>query len=146
VAPLIVFLDANVLFSAALGGPAFKLIWELAGRGRISLVTSTQCRIEAESNLERKRPRAVEQLTRLLDDVEPAPTPTTKQVATARGLVPEKDAPVLAAALAAGAAVLVTGDIKHFGPLMERNDLPLKVRTPRALLLEGEKGQSESGD
>ena len=32
-ASLTVFLDANVLFSAAVGGPAFELIWELARRG-----------------------------------------------------------------------------------------------------------------
>ena len=137
-APLIVFLDANVLFSAALGGPAFELIWELAKRERVRLVTSTYCRIEAEANIERKRPRSAAQLARLLDDVEPAPSPTARQSASARDLVPEKDAPVLTAALAAGAAVLITGDIKHFGPLMERDDLPIRVRSPRAFLLEGE--------
>jgi len=48
-----------------------------------------------------------------------------------------KDAPVLAAALAARADVLVTGDLKHFGALMDRDDLPLRVRSPRAFLLEG---------
>ena len=37
----------------------------------------------------------------------------------------------------AGADVLITGDLKHFGALMERDDLPLRVRSPRAFLLEG---------
>ena len=46
-ASLTVFLDANVLFSAAVGGPAFELIWELARRGLIRLVTSAHCRAEA---------------------------------------------------------------------------------------------------
>jgi predicted nucleic acid-binding protein len=58
-------------------------------------------------------------------------------LASARRFVTEKDAPVLAAALAAQADVLVTGDRKHFGALMDRDDLPLRVRTPRAFLLEG---------
>ena len=49
----LVFLDANILFSAALGAPSFVLLLELAGTHRISLVTS-----EAETNLERKRPAA----------------------------------------------------------------------------------------
>ena len=136
-APLIVFLDANVLFSAALAGPAFELIWELARRRRIRLVTSTYCRIEADANLERKRPRSATRLAELLREVDLVPEPTPVQITAARRLVVEKDAWVLAAALAAGADVLVTGDLKHFGALMERDDLPLRVRSPRAFLLEG---------
>jgi predicted nucleic acid-binding protein len=65
------------------------------------------------------------------------PEPPAEALARARRLVTEKDAPVLAAALAARADVLVTGDLKHFGPLMQRADLPLRVRSPRAFLLEG---------
>ncbi len=136
-APLIVFLDANVLFSAALGGPAFELIWELARRGRIQLVTSAHCRIEAAANLERKRPRSAPRLGRLLSDVGLAAEPPSEVLASARRFVAEKDVPVLAAALAARADVLVTGDLKHFGALMDRDDLPLRVRSPRAFLLEG---------
>lgn len=136
-APLIVFLDANVLFSAALGGPAFELIWELAHGEQIGLVTSAHCRIEAAANLERKRPRSAPGLGRLLSDVGLAPEPPAEVLASARRLVAEKDAPVPAAALAARADVLVTGDLKHFGALMDRDDLPLRVRTPRAFLLQG---------
>jgi predicted nucleic acid-binding protein len=73
----------------------------------------------------------------LLREVELVPEPTPVQIAAARRLVVDKDAWVLAAALAAGANVLVTGDLKHFGALMERDDLPLRVRSPRAFLLEG---------
>ncbi len=50
-------------------------------------------------------------------------------------LVPEKDLPVLAAAVAAGASVLLTGDTRHFKHLMSRQDLPLKVLTPRDFIL-----------
>lgn len=59
------------------------------------------------------------------------------QLTWARELVAEKDAPVLAAAATCGAAVLLTGDMKHFAALMERGDLPSRVRTVRAFLLEG---------
>jgi predicted nucleic acid-binding protein len=137
VASLTVFVDANVLFSAALGGPAFELMWELATRGRIRLATSPSCKVEAESNLERKRPDAVTRFAQLLLEVDLVPEPTPEALAAARRLVVEKDAPVLGAALAAKADVLVTGDVKHFGALMKRGDLPLRVRTPRAFLLEG---------
>ena len=54
----LVFLDANILFSAALGGPSFALLLELADTRSISLVTSPACVREAETNLERKRPTA----------------------------------------------------------------------------------------
>jgi predicted nucleic acid-binding protein len=137
VAPLAVFVDANVLFSAALGGPAFDLIWELARKRRIRLSTSATCRAEARANLERKRPGAAGRLAPLLRDVEIVPEPTAREIAAAERLVVQKDAPVLGAALAAAADVLVTGDVKHFGALMARGDLPLRGRTPRAFLLEG---------
>jgi predicted nucleic acid-binding protein len=137
VAALTVFLDANVLFSAALGGPAFELLWELERRGRIRFVTSRQCRAEASTNLERKRPDAGPRLAVLLSSVDEAPEPEDVELQRARQLLPEKDAPVMAAALAARASVLVTGDLKHFGSLMARRDLKLRIRTPREFLLEG---------
>ena len=43
-------------------------------------------------------------------------------------LLPKKDVPVLAAA--ARATHLLTGDLRHFAPLMAREDLPLRVLTP----------------
>ena len=136
-ASLIVFLDANVLFSAAVGGPAFELIWELARRGRVRLVTSAHCRAEATANIERKRPRSATGFERALAEVALTREPASSLVDAARRLLPEKDAPVLAAALEAGADVLITGDLKHFSVLMERDHLPLRVRSPRAFLLEG---------
>jgi hypothetical protein len=55
----------------------------------------------------------------------------------AEPLVVLKDAGVLAAGLAARADVLLIGDLRHFGELMMRTGLPLRVRTVRAFLLEG---------
>ena len=85
----------------------------------------------------RKRRGAANRLAALLGNVVVVPEPTAQQVSAARRLVVEKDAPVLAAALAADVDVLVTGDVQHFGAPMRRGDLPLRVRTPRAFLLEG---------
>lgn len=131
-----VFCDANVLFSAALGGPAFDLLVELADAGRVELVTSRYCLVEAEVNLRAKRPAAMDWYTELLDRVRRVPEGGGPPEPLA-DLVPEKDAPVLAAAVSAEADVLLTGDMTHFGSLMSRGDLPLRVRTPRAFLLEG---------
>lgn len=130
-----VFLDANVLFSAALGGQSFDLVWELAERGKIELVTSRHCRLEAERNLSRKRPERLERFLTLLAGVREASD--IKEHESASSLLPVKDAPVYAAAVALGAHVLLTGDRRHFGALMARTDLPLRIRTVRDFLLEG---------
>ncbi|MGH8992237.1 MAG: PIN domain-containing protein [Acidimicrobiia bacterium] len=134
----VVFLDANVLFSAALGGPVFELLLDLARRGAIRAVTSSTCRAEAQVNLERKRP---DRLDALSEDVLSVVAVDIASGADfeqwARDLTGPADAHVLASARVAGAAYLVTGDTTHFGSLMDRDDLPLRVRTPRQFLLEG---------
>ena len=131
--PIKVFLDANILFSAALGGASFALLWELARAGRLALLTSRYCRLEAERNLARKRPEALERFASLLEQV--------AEVPEAHGGInnvelPAKDRPVYETALVHKADVLLTGDTTHFKHLMERDDLPLRVRTVRAFLLE----------
>ncbi len=135
-APL-VFLDANVLFSAAIGGPAFELLLALASEGSVRLVTSRACLAEAETNLERKRPEAHAALSSVLARVSLASFEEGEHDEWAAALVDPDDVHVLSAARAAGADVLLTGDTTHFGALMERDDLPFRVRAPRAFLLEG---------
>jgi predicted nucleic acid-binding protein len=131
-----VFLDANVLFSAALGGDTFALLLELARAGRVELLSSPYCVEEARVNIERKRSDRAPQLLRVLADVTPVQD-VHPSSAKSQALLPSKDAPVLDAALAAGADVLVTGDRTHFAHLMSRDDLDLRVRTPRQFLLDG---------
>jgi predicted nucleic acid-binding protein len=133
----LVFLDANVLFSAAVGGEAFDLLFELARRGKVRFVTSRSCELEARRNLERKRPDRAEGLADVLRVAPPADVDPSEHVAWARALVGDADGHVLAAARILAAVTLVTGDLTHFGPLMERGDLPLTVRTPRTFLMEG---------
>jgi len=132
-----VFLDANVLFSAALGGATFALLFEIARRGRIRLITSAGCQLEAEGNLVRKRGDRVGRLHEILRDVDVTDPDVEAHISWAASLVPAGDVHVLAAARASNASVLVTGDVSHFGALMDRQDLPFRVRTPRAFLLEG---------
>jgi predicted nucleic acid-binding protein len=135
-APLL-FLDANILFSAALGGPGFELLLELGRSEAIRLVTSAACVTEADTNLERKRPEWRGQLADVLALVTVEAWDDSGHADWAAPLVDPDDVHVLAAARAAGADVLLTGDTTHFGPLMSRDDLGLRVRTLRAFLLEG---------
>jgi predicted nucleic acid-binding protein len=130
------FLDANVLFSAALGGEGFALLWGLAERGAVELVTSSYCYLEARVNLERKAPTAADRLGERMRVVGLV-GPGAEYAAWAVALLPEKDAAVPAAARAAGADVLLTGDLRRFGSLMNQADLPLLVTTVRSFLLQG---------
>jgi len=61
VADLRVFLDANVLFTAADSPDGLSaLLVELGAAGRVTLLTSPLAIVEAERNLEAKRPARFE--------------------------------------------------------------------------------------
>jgi predicted nucleic acid-binding protein len=136
-ASALVFLDANVLFSAAVGGEAFDLLFELARRHKVRFVTSRACELEARRNLERKRPDRVEAFADIMLAAASADVDTSDHFSWAHALVGDPDAHVLEAARSLATVMLVTGDLTYFGPLMRRSDLPLAIRTPRAFLMEG---------
>ena len=112
------FLDANVLFTAA-HNPTGKaaLVIELQARANWALATSAYAREEARRNIQRKAPDAQDRLRAILKDIEVVEHCPNLQFPT--GLV-EKDRPIFQAALDCGASHLLTGDLKHFGPLMNR--------------------------
>lgn len=113
------FLDANVLFSAAHspGGRALAL-FRLAKVGRCSLVGSNHVVEEARRNLVVKAGNRMEAFGRLLELLEVVPEAPPKMVTWAAGHgLPACDAPVLAAAVVGRADLLVTGDRTHFGHL-----------------------------
>ena len=138
--PPTAFVDANVLFSASLGGTVFDTIRELGRRGLVRLVTSEACVREAFDNLRRKRPEALTSLDGVLLDVGSFELPPGTDVGWASKLVGPADGHVLAAARQLGADLLVTGDITHFGSLMERGDIGIRIMTPRDLLIRGPHG------
>jgi predicted nucleic acid-binding protein len=113
-----VFLDANVLFTAAhnpRGKAAFVI--ELAAAGHLSLFTSAAAREEAERNLAAKHPESLPRLTALLAQISlTAPAPAAK---FPDGLA-AKDIPIFQAAVMCGATHLLTGDLQHFGPFMNQ--------------------------
>jgi predicted nucleic acid-binding protein len=104
------FLDANVLLSAAWRPKAALLrLWGLDG---VDLLSSGYAVEEARRNLETPAQRG--RLTRLLRRVrlvEP------EHFTLPRGIrLPEKDLPILLAAIDGEATHLLTGDWEHFGP------------------------------
>ena len=137
-ADLRVFLDANVLVTAAYSPDGLSaLLIELGVAGRVTLLTSPLAIAEAERNLEAKRPAALPILRGGLTAgvrVVGEPAPGDVERLTPPELS-SKDRPLLAAAVAARATHFVTGDVADFGRWMDRRArLPLRVMTPRQFL------------
>lgn len=130
------FLDANVLFSAARNpeGRAAALL-AFAERGVCDLVTSPHAVEEARRNLDIKRPDLTAHWARLLRKVRILSESRPEGIAwaEAQGL-PPKDAPILAAAAEAQADLLVTGDRAHFGALYGRKMRGVEIVTPAVAL------------
>jgi predicted nucleic acid-binding protein len=115
-----VFLDANVLFSAAYRERAsIRSFFELAAAGACVLVSSPHAIEEARRNLASKRPERVAALEALLGDIEVCAEPSSARVAWAASMgLPAKDSPILAAAVESRCPVLVTGDRTDFRALL----------------------------
>ena len=128
---MLLFLDANILFSAAYrdGSPA-ALLFDLESAGRCDLMTSAFALDEAHRNIELKRPARLPTLKTLTSRLAQSPVPDSTIVAHASSYgLPDKDAPILAAALVTEADILVTGDRTHFGHLYGKRTSKLRVLT-----------------
>ena len=116
-----VFLDANVLFSAAhnpRGKAAF--IIELGAAGHFSLFTSDAAREEATRNLGVKYPDALPSFEPLIFPV--IITGADLSAPFPDGL-PAKEAIIFQAAAACRATHFLTGDLRHFAAFMNRPDV-----------------------
>ena len=126
-----VFMDANVLFAASISPEGRSAaLFALAQRGACTLLTSAHAAAEARRNLEGRYPEALvrfEEITQPLTIVREAPSRRVSW-ASLQGL-PDEDAPILAAAAAAAADILVTGDRSHFGHLFGRTLEGVRVLT-----------------
>lgn len=112
--PVRAFVDANVLYSAALGGGIARL-WRCPG---LVIVTSNYAALEAFENLgdEPDADRCRGALSVLLADAtEVVASPAASSLANTWNLPDPGDVPILAAAIASGCTYLVTGDKKCFG-------------------------------
>ena len=113
-----VFLDANVVFTAAHNPPGkAALLIELGGRGLWEVWSSRLAAEEARRNLARKFPQCLESLSTLLRGVRLSEHQA--DLYFPEGLA-RKDRPIFQAALACRATHLLTGDLKDFGRFMNR--------------------------
>jgi predicted nucleic acid-binding protein len=127
-----VFLDANVLYSAAYKpGSRLRRLWELPDT---ELWTSDYAIAEAMANLREDRPGQVAELERLLA------SPKLHRVAAAEADLPggvaihAGDRPILSAAIQARATHLLTGDRTHFGPYFGRSVAGILILPPSEYL------------
>ncbi len=128
-----VFLDANILFSAAKSDGAVRLLLNLLLKAGHECCVDGYVTEEARRNLAAKAPAelpALEVLLQRLDRKGVQHADTTLEAALP---LPEKDRPVLAAAIRHGCEALVTGDRSHFGPLYGTRIHGVAIHSPRSL-------------
>jgi predicted nucleic acid-binding protein len=128
-----IFLDANVLFSAAKSdGAVRQFLTQLIDAGHECWADGYVTE-EARRNLSAKAPEGLPVLEALLGRMQLAAAhPNPGAIDLARE-VPEKDRPVLAAAIRLECDALVTGDRTHFGALYGKRLRGVAIHSPRSL-------------
>jgi uncharacterized protein len=127
------FLDANILFSAAKSDGAIReLLRRLLDDGHECWVDEYVV-IEARRNLHLKGPAAIEAFERLLTRIRVCPLQAISPPRAEFDWLPEKDRPVLAAAIRTRCEALVTGDRTHFGAGYGKTFGGVTVYSPRGL-------------
>jgi predicted nucleic acid-binding protein len=128
------FLDANVLFSAAYREDSGLLrLWDMQD---VELVTSVYAVEEARRNLDTSE--RIERLEGLLQEVRLLPEVRDLDLPPEIDLA-EKDRPILAGALAVDAGHLITGDRQHFGRSFGQRLGGMLIVTPRDYLASRER-------
>jgi predicted nucleic acid-binding protein len=128
-----IFLDANVLFSAAKSdGAVRRLLATLAKAGHECWVDGYVVE-EARRNLVAKAPAGAPVLDTLLARMHLAAAHPHPAALEATLAIPEKDRPVLAAAMRLECEALVTGDRTHFGAFYGKTIGGVTIYSPSLL-------------
>lgn len=122
------FLDANILFSAAYqANGRLQKFWKLKD---VALCSSHYAVEEARANLEEEAQRS--RLDRLLRRVELFDEAQREIVGGIR--LPEKDVPILLGAIGAKATHLISSDLRHFGMYFGKRIEGILIVSPSAYL------------
>ncbi|HUD47998.1 MAG TPA: PIN domain-containing protein [Candidatus Baltobacteraceae bacterium] len=123
-----VFLDANILFSAALPDSRMRAFLDIL-MDRAKCLTNEYAIEEARRNLVAKFPETLKALERLAKKCE-----VVLQLETDLKVeMPLKDAPILGGAIAGHATHLLTGDERDFGKFWGQTIQGVKIVSPRML-------------
>ena len=127
-----VFLDANVLFSAAyLQDSGLRRLWRLKG---VELLSSSYAVEEARRNLSEDRPETLGRLDELLKNIKLVGEAPDQDLPDSFR-IDAKDKPILLAAIRGGSGHLLTGDKRHFGHLYGKIVKGVSIRRPADYLL-----------
>jgi predicted nucleic acid-binding protein len=126
------FLDANVIFTAAHNPDGnSRALFRLAAQQQLELVSSRYALEEAARNIAVKFPECVAEFNTLIAGLLLVAEPSQGEIQlAATRCLPDKDVPILAAAIAARAAALVTGDRRDFGHLYGTTVEGVAILTP----------------
>jgi hypothetical protein len=128
-----VFLDANILFSAAKSDGAVRQLLHLIVDGGHECWVDDYVVVEARRNLGTKGPDALGAFESLLATLHVGSVRAIDATKQEVNWLPEKDRPVLAAAIHLGCGVLVTGDRTHFGVGYGKAFGGVTIHSPRSL-------------
>ncbi|HSS06868.1 MAG TPA: PIN domain-containing protein [Rhodanobacteraceae bacterium] len=128
-----IFLDANILFSAAKSRGAIRQLLDWLVLAGHECCADGYVIEEARRNLVTKAPQGLSDLDALLRKIQVAPTQPGSAALQLALPLPEKDRPVMAAAIACGCDALVTGDRSHFGRHYGKRIHGVKIHSPRSI-------------
>jgi len=126
-----VFLDANILFSAANPQWLTRQLLEALEQSGAELIASAYVWHETERNVGSHFPEHLEELEKLESRFAWVEEPAVSE--NFFKILPHKDRPVLAAAIRGKCSHLLTGNYKHFGELMGREVSGVKIVSQRLL-------------
>ena len=128
-----IFLDANILFSAARADGAIRQFLALTETAGHELWADAYVFEEARRNLTAKTPRGLPVLEAMAARIKIGGLLAGGPLLPETLVLPEKDRPVLAAAIHHRCEILVTGDRTHFGALYGTTIRGVKICSPAML-------------
>ena len=128
-----IFLDANILFSAARADGAIRQFLALTEAAGHELWADAYVFEEARRNLAAKTPSGLPVLEAMAARIKIGGLLAGGPLLPETLVLPEKDRPVLAAAIHHRCEILVTGDRTHFGALYGKTIRGVKICSPAML-------------
>jgi hypothetical protein len=123
-----IFLDANILFSAARPESRIRALLEVLSK-QVDFLTNAHAVEEARRNLELKSPNDLKSLEQLVRRCE-----MVSQLAVDLEVeLPLKDRPILGGAIAGHSTHLLTGDERDFGRFWGKVVRGVKIVSPKML-------------
>ena len=128
-----VFLDANILYSAAKADGAIRRLLAMLLAAGHECWADLYVAEEARRNLARTGPEALVALESLLGRIRMTARLASGAYPAADVALADRDRPVLAAAIHIGCDALLTGDRTHFGALYGTTVRGVVVHSPQSL-------------